>query len=65
MRETIDAVADFEMYPAFVDIVMEVVLVDELLWDVSEINFDILGIGEWYCWLVVADIVGEELGSFV
>ena len=39
MRETIDAVADFEIYPAFVYIVVEVVLVDELLWDVNEFDF--------------------------
>ena len=44
MRETIDAVADFEIYPSFVDIVVEVVLVDENLWDFGEIDFDILGI---------------------
>ena len=31
MRETIDAVAYFEIYPAFVDIVVAVVLVNELL----------------------------------
>ena len=49
MRETIDAVADFEIYPAFVEIVLEVVLVDEILWDVGELDFDILGIVEWCC----------------
>ena len=38
MRETIYAVADFEIYPAFEDIVVEVVLVDELLLDVSELE---------------------------
>ena len=49
MRETIDAVADFEIYPAFVDIVVEVVLVNELLGDVGELNFDIFWIFEWCC----------------
>ena len=44
MRETIDSVADFEIYPAFLDIVVEVVLVNELLWDVGELDFDILEI---------------------
>ena len=49
MRETIDAVEDFEIYPAFVDIVVEVVLVDEILWDFGELDFDILGIVGWCC----------------
>ena len=49
MRETIDAVEDFEIYPAFVDIVVEVVHVDELLWDFCELDFDILKIVEWCC----------------
>ena len=47
MRETIYAVEDFEIYPAFVDIVVEVVLVDEILWDVGELDFEILGIFKW------------------
>ena len=49
MRETIYTVADFEIYPAFVDIVVEVVFVDEILWDVGELDFDILSIVEWCC----------------
>ena len=49
MRDTIDAVADFKIYPSFVDIVVDVVLVHELLWDVGEIDFDILGIVKWCC----------------
>ena len=49
MRETIYAVADFEIYPAFVDIVVEVVLVNELLWDVGELDFDILRKVKWCC----------------
>ena len=49
MRETIDDVAEFEIYPAYVDIVVEVLLVDELLWDIGELDFDILGIFEWCC----------------
>ena len=49
MRETIEAVAYFEIYPAFVDIVAEVVLVNEFLWDVGELDFDILRIVEWCC----------------
>ena len=64
MKATIDAVADFEIYPAFVDIVVEFVLVNDLLWDVGELNFDILRIVEWCCYVVVADVVGDELGSF-
>ena len=49
MRETIDAVVDFEIYPAFVDIFVEVVLVDELLWVVGELDFDILRLVELCC----------------
>ena len=49
MRDTIYALADFEIYPAFVDIVVEVLIVNELLWDVGELDFDILGIVEWCC----------------
>ena len=47
MRENIDAVEDFEIYPAFVDIVVEVLIVNELLWDVGELDFEILGIFKW------------------
>ena len=65
MRETIDAVEDFEIYPAFVDIVVEVVLVNELLWYVGELDFDILGIVEWCFEVVVADVLGDEIGSLV
>ena len=64
MRETIDAVADFEIYPAFVNIVVEVVLVNELLGGVVELDFDILRIVEWCYYIVVVDVVGDELGSF-
>ena len=49
MRETIDAVADFEIHPALVDIVVEVVLVNELLGDVGELYFEVFGIVEWRC----------------
>ena len=49
MRKTIVAVADLEIYPAFVDIVVEVVLVNELLGDVGELDFDILWIVKWCC----------------
>ena len=62
--ETMDAVADFEIYPAFVDIVVEVVLINELLWDVGDLDFEILGIVKWCCEVVVADVVDDELGSF-
>ena len=44
-----DAVADFEIYPSFVDIVVEVVLINELLWDVGDPDFEILGIVKWCC----------------
>ena len=49
MRETIDIIANFEICPAFVYIVVEVVLINELLWDVGELDFDILGIVKWFC----------------
>ena len=64
MRETIDAIADFEIYPALVDIVVEVVLLNELLGDVGDLDFDIFGIVEWCYEVVVADVVGDELGYF-
>ena len=38
LRETIDAVADFEIHPALVDTVMEVILTDELSRDVGELD---------------------------
>ena len=40
---------DFEIHPASVDIVMEVVLVKEIFRDVSEIYFDLFGIVERCC----------------
>ena len=49
LRETIDAVVDFEIHPSLVDIVVEVVLVDELLRDVSDIDYDVFGIVKWRC----------------
>ena len=49
LRETIDSVADFEIHPAFVETVLEVVLVNELLGDVGELDFEMFGIVEWCC----------------
>ena len=46
-NNTIDAVADFEIHPALMDIVVEVLLVDELLRDVGELDFDVFRIVEW------------------
>ena len=40
---------------------MEVLLVDELLWDVDDLDFDILGIVGWCFEVVVADVVGDEV----
>ena len=40
---------DFEIYPSFVDIVVEVVIVDVILWDAGDFDFDILGIYKWCC----------------
>ena len=40
---------DFEIHPSLVDIVVEVVLVDELLRDVSDIDYDVFGIVKWRC----------------
>ena len=47
LRETIDAVADFEIHPSLVDIGVEVILVNELSRDVGELDFDVFGIVEW------------------
>ena len=44
LRETIDAIMDFEIHPAIVDIFVEVIPVDEILRDVGELDFDVFGI---------------------
>ena len=49
LRETIDTVADFEIHPAFVDIVVEFLLVNELLGDVGELGFYVFGMVKWCC----------------
>ena len=43
---------------------MEVVLVDEVLRDVGELDFDIFGVVERSCEVVVFDVVGDEFYSF-
>ena len=47
LRETIDAITDFEIHPAIVDIFVEIILVDEILRDVGELGFDIFGMFKW------------------
>jgi len=43
LGEAVDAFANFEVYPAVVYVMQEVVLSDEFLWDVREFDFDVLG----------------------
>ena len=43
---------------------VEVILVDEVLRDVGELDVYIFGIVEWRREVVVAGVVGDELGSF-
>ena len=49
IRETIDAITDFEIYSAIVDVFLEVVLVNEILRDVGDLDFYVFGIVEWRC----------------
>ena len=42
MREAVDSFAYFEVNPVIVDMVEEVVLVDEFLWYVGDLDFDVL-----------------------
>ena len=37
---------DFEKHPVIVDVFLEVIIVDEILRDVGELDFDVLGIVE-------------------
>ena len=54
---------DFEAYPPVVDKVVEVVLGDVVLRDVGEHNFDIFGVVERSCEVVVTYVVGDECCS--
>ena len=47
LRETIDAITDFEIHPAIVDVFVEFILVNEILRDVGELDFDVFGIVKW------------------
>ena len=56
---------DFEVYPSVVADVLEVVLVDEVLRDIGELDFDISGVVEQSCKVVVNNFVGGEFFSFL
>ena len=47
LRDTIETIADFEIHPATVDVFVEVILIDEILRNVGELDFYVLGIVEW------------------
>ena len=64
MRETIDAITDFEIHPALVYVFLEVILANEILRDIGELDFYVFGIVKWRREVVVADVVGDELGFF-
>ena len=47
LRETIDTITDFEIHPALVYVFVKVILVDEILRDVSELDFYVFRIVKW------------------
>jgi hypothetical protein len=42
LGQAVDAFADFEVDPIIVDMVQKIVFVDKFLWDVRELDFDVL-----------------------
>ena len=44
---------------------VEVILANEILRDIGELDFYVFGIVKWRREVVVADVVGDELGLFV
>ena len=48
LRETIDAITDFEIHPALVYVFVEIIIVDEILRDVGELDFYVFGTVEWH-----------------
>jgi hypothetical protein len=65
LGEAVDAFANFEVYPAVVYVMQEVVLSDEFLWDVREFDFDVLGSVEGGAEIEVGDVEGAEARTFV
>ena len=49
MRKTIDAIEDFEIHTATMDVFVEVILIDEILRYIGELDFNVFGIVEWRC----------------
>ena len=49
LRGTIDAIADSEINPSIMGVFVEVILVNEILRDVGELDFDVFGIVKWRC----------------
>ena len=64
LEQVIDAITDFYIHPSLVYVFVEVILVNEILRNVSELDFYILGIVEWCHEVVVTDVVGDEICVF-
>jgi len=62
--EAIDTFGDFEVYPAFVDVLHEVVFVDELLGYVFDADTRIFGAVQWCSQVIVGDVGAEEFGAW-
>ena len=44
MGEAINTITDIKIHPSIDDKLVDVVLVDEILWDVGEFDIDVIGI---------------------
>lgn len=64
MFQSIHSFGDFKVYPAVSFIFMELVFVDEILWDVREFNSDILWAIKWSAEVKVADVVACKFGGW-
>jgi hypothetical protein len=61
--ESIDTFGDFEVDPAVVVILHEVVFVDELLGYVLDADTRVFGAVQWCSQIVVGDVGAEEFGA--
>jgi hypothetical protein len=62
--ETVDTFGDFEVYPAVVDVLHEVVFVDELLGYVFDADTRVFGAVQWCSQVIVGDVGTEEFGAW-
>ena len=61
MRESVNAIANFEVDPAVcVDVVKEIVSVNDFLWDVGQHDADVLWSVEWGLEVEVRDVKGDK-----